>query len=145
MPKGKELTFKQRKFLKAYLESGNATQAALESYDCKPESAGSIGWELLKKLDLGEMMEEYGITDKLLIEKTKDGLEAKKRRRDFETGEIFYDEDQPTRHRYLTTALELKGRKGGEGQTNIQVNVQPLLGGETIKHVPSDDSNKEDS
>lgn len=45
--------------------------------------------------------------------------------------------------------LELMTRKVGDlppepkNQTNVQVNVQPLLGGESIKNVPSNDSDKE--
>ncbi len=45
--------------------------------------------------------------------------------------------------------LELMTRKVGDlppepkNQTNIQIKVQPLLGGESAKNVPGNDSNKE--
>lgn len=51
----KELTPKQDKFLKRYLETGNGTRAALEAYDTDDyKTAGAIASENLKKPSIME-------------------------------------------------------------------------------------------
>lgn len=117
----KELTLKQRKWLDVYLSTGNATEAAMQSYDCKDrESASQIGYENLRKLDYIDFLEAAGVTDKLLQEKLLEGLESTKpisalvlvsgdkpmRTRDNE-GQIEVP-DYAIRHKYLETALKLK-------------------------------------
>ena len=65
-----DLTLKQREWIKEYLLSGNASDAAFKVYDCKNrESASQIGWENLRKLDYTEFLEAAGITDDLLQKK----------------------------------------------------------------------------
>lgn len=44
------MTLKQRLFVQKYLESGNATQAALEIYNAKYNSASVIGSRLLRNI-----------------------------------------------------------------------------------------------
>ena len=114
-----ELTIKQRKWLKLYLELGNATEAAMQTYDCKNRnSAAQVGYENLRKLDYEEFMEEAGITDKLLQEKILQGLEATKvvsarmtsKDADSNTDDFIDIEDYMVRHKYLETALKLKKR-----------------------------------
>ena len=57
-----DLTLKQSKWLKKYLECGSATKAALFAYDVKnSNSASQIGYENLRKLDYTEFLEEAGI------------------------------------------------------------------------------------
>ena len=121
--KEESLTLKQSKWLKIYLETGNATEAAMQVYDCKDRNvASTIGWENLRKLDYSDFLEEAGITDKLLQEKILEGLDASKpisalilisgdksmRTKDNE-GQIEVP-DFLTRHKYLETALKLKKR-----------------------------------
>lgn len=49
--KPRKLTLKQKKFLKVYFETGNATKAALEAYDTTDsDSARAMGAENLAKL-----------------------------------------------------------------------------------------------
>jgi hypothetical protein len=124
-----DLTLKQRKWLKIYLEIGNATEAAMQVYDCKDrDSAKSIGTENLSKLDYADFLEEGGITDLLLKDKLHEGLEstkqigARKIIQGARTGhEIRVDASTDTddfidvpdfaiRHKYLETALKLKKR-----------------------------------
>ncbi len=66
------LTVKQKKWLKYYIETGNATQVTIKAYHLDPEtqyhSAAQIGYENLKKLDIGEMMELMGLTNKVLLQ-----------------------------------------------------------------------------
>lgn len=122
--KEQELTLKQRKWIKVYLETGNATEAAMQSYDCQDrESAAQIGWENLRKLDYEDFLEEAGITDKLLQDKIMDGLDATKPISaliiaNTETGVLKTKDnegqievaDYAIRHKYLETALKLKKR-----------------------------------
>src|SRR3990167_11247501 len=129
MPKGDNLTIKQRKWLKLYIELGNATEAAMQSYNCKSrEVARSIGWENLTKLDYSSFMEEAGVTDALLNKTTLEGLGATKQIgarkivQGAKTGhEIKVDamtdtddfievEDYAIRHKYLETLYKLKKR-----------------------------------
>ncbi|MCH7885950.1 MAG: terminase small subunit [Planctomycetes bacterium] len=75
----RDLTVKQRKWLKLYVKLGNATEAAMQVYDCKDrEIAASVGCENLTKLKgkYTEVMEAAGIDDAFLAGVLKEGLEA---------------------------------------------------------------------
>ena len=135
-----EITIKQRKWLKLYLECGNASEAAMRVYDCgSRESAAQIGYENLRKLDYEEFLEEAGITDTLLQQKIVEGLDANRTISAMTgtkaTGQTVDFVDVPdfiSRHKYLETALKLKKRlierkditSGGE-------KITPILGGLT--------------
>jgi hypothetical protein len=112
-------TLKQRKWIRVYIDTGNATEAAMQVYDCKNRDvAKSIGSENLTKLDYSYFLEEAGITDKLLQEKIMEGLDAtrtvsavKTSRNATADSTDFVDvPDFLTRHKYLETALKLKKR-----------------------------------
>ncbi len=111
----REMTVKQRKWLKLYVELGNATEAAMQVYDCKGrESACAIGVENLRNLRgrYGEIMEAAGIDDAMLASVLKGGLKATKVSRaqhEGEFGDVATDDDWMTRHRYLDTAHKLRG------------------------------------
>jgi len=118
-----DLTLKQRKWLKIYLECGNATEAAMQVYDCQDrESAGQIGYENLKKLDYTDFLEEAGVTDELLQKKIMEGLEANRtisakitiktgeKQANSQTDDFIDVPDFMARHKYLETALKLKQR-----------------------------------
>lgn len=141
MPKGDELTLKQRKWIKIYLECGNATEAAMKVYDVKDrESAAQIGYENLRKLDYTEFLEEAGITDDLLQKKVIEGLEANRtvsakivgKTADSQTDDFIDVPDFMARHKYLETALKLKQRlidrkdiqSGGEP---IKIDITAML------------------
>jgi len=125
-------TLRERKFIKAYIEnSGNATEAFLVlSPNAKRETAGELGYRMLKKVDISvsELMEMMGTTDAYLNQKLNEGLEATKtisvipiKQKEAQENSTdlpnansknieFVDvEDYPTRHKYLDTALKLKG------------------------------------
>ena len=111
----RDLTVKQRKWLKLYVTTGNATQAAIEVYDCNGrESACAIGVENLRNLrgKYAEVMEAAGIDDAFLARVLKEGLEATSVTRAQKDGK-FCDEqvdvDYQARHRYLDTAHKLRG------------------------------------
>lgn len=130
----KELTFKQRKWLAIYLETGNATEAAMQVYDCKDRgSASVIGHENLVKLSYVDILEEAGITDKILLDKLKDGLDASRVisiQVNGETKQIKLT-DYLTRHKYLETGLKLKKRlverQEIEETKTFNLNVNVLL------------------
>jgi len=114
-----ELTLKQRKWLEVYLKCGNATEAAMQSYDCKGnrETAAQIGWENIRKLDYESFLEEAGITDNLLQKKIMEGLNAtrtisavKGTSANGGTTDFIDVPDFLAQHKYLETALKLKKR-----------------------------------
>ncbi len=60
-------SYKQRKFVKAYLRTGNKKQAALEAYDTSERNANQVATETLKKPTTIEymkrIMDQAGMTD----------------------------------------------------------------------------------
>jgi len=129
--KGDNLTLKQRKWIKEYIKTGNATEAAMRVYDCKDrESASAIGTQNLGKLSFPELMEEMGLTDITLMNVGAEGMT--KANKIHGTNDNFVEiPDYATRHKYWETMLKLKRKLGVENQVNVQVNVQPILGGIT--------------
>jgi len=131
----KKASLKLQKFKKLYLEGATATEAAWQVYNCKNRRvAGEIGHQNLKRLDFATLLEEAGITDKRLIDKVSDGLDAKKvissyggKNADASTTDFIEVPDHPTQHKYLETALKLKGRGQANATNSIQVNVQPIM------------------
>ena len=100
-----KLTIKQRKWIKEYIKTGNATEAAMRVYDCKDKgSAAQIGWENMRKLDMAELMEEMGLTDVALMNIGTEGMT--KAVKQSMTGEVH--PDYAVRHKYWDTMLKLK-------------------------------------
>ena len=131
-----DLTLKQRKWLKLYLELGNATEAAMQVYDCKDRDvAKSIGWENLTKLDFSDFLEEAGITDNLLQKKIIEGLDATKtvsalktsREATADSTDFIDVPDFLARHKYLETALKLKQRLVEKTALDVTSGGEPLV------------------
>lgn len=146
------LTIKQRKWLKLYLELGNATEAAMQVYDCKDrDSAKAMGGENLSKLNFADLMEEGGITDIKLSGVLHEGLEANRvisamntdRQANGATADFIDVPDHAVRHKYLETALKLKRRLKDriDLTTNDKELPTPIV---QIKNVPGDISHQED-
>lgn len=121
----RKLTKKQKAWLKFYIESGDATDAALRAYRCKNKQvASNMGSQLRKALAVDELLEESGVTDIEITLKLKEGLKATKLTK---TGAEMPDYD--VRHKYMTTALQLKGKLNnkvelsGEGGGPIKLNI----------------------
>lgn len=115
-----DLTLKQRKWIKEYIETGNATEAAMRVYDVKDrDSANAIGSENLAKLSMPELMEEMKLTDVALVNMGIEG--ATKPVKQSVTGEVF--PDYAVRQRYWETLLKLKKRLGPEQVVNQQFNT----------------------
>jgi hypothetical protein len=102
-----DLTLKQRKWIKEYIETGNATEAAMRVYDCQDrETAANVGCENVRKLQMPDLMDEMGLTDVALLNMGAEG--ATKPVKQSITGEIFPDYN--TRRGYWETLLKLKGK-----------------------------------
>lgn len=150
MDKQKDLTFKQRKWISAYIETGNATEAAVQVYNCKDrDSAAVIGHENLRKLNYSDFMEVAGITDHLLQQKIMEGLDStrtisanvtvksddpKVKTKQATARDVDFIDvpDYAVRHKYLETALKLKKRMNdkedpGATVTNVVVGFKFVL------------------
>ena len=80
----KRLTLKQLKFIQIYIETGNATKAAMEAYRCKNENtAKSLGSENLTKPDIAceidKFRKEGGLSIQKAINAINDGYDAEKK------------------------------------------------------------------
>lgn len=140
-------TIKEKQFVKEYIATGNATEAAARVYDVSSrESAKSIGTENLSKLAFPELMDQMGITDEKLNQVLAEGLEATRSISAIAGTEAnggtvdFVDvPDFMVRHRYLETGLKLKD-KFPSTKTDITSGGKPIpiLGG--VTNVSSDNS-----
>ena len=68
-----QLTVKQRRFLKSYVETGNGTRAALDAYGtADPQTAHAIAAENLRKpaiqAAVAELLDANGLSDRKLAE-----------------------------------------------------------------------------
>ena len=130
-PKRPPKTIKEKKFVKEYLKTGNATEAAVRVYDATSRaSAAAIGGENLQKLTFPELMDEMGITDDKLIGVLDEGLGATRNisaiaGTEANGGTVDFVEvpDYQVRHRYLETGLKLKDYFPGGSGGGIQVNI----------------------
>lgn len=139
----KDLTLKQRRWIKEYIETGNATEAAMRVYDCKDrETAANIGSENLRKLQMPELMEDMGLTDVALINIGVEGMT--KANKQSITGEVFPDFN--VRRGYWETLLKLKGKLRDTQGVNISgEKVIAILGGATVQNVQTNNSNQENT
>lgn len=128
------LTIKQRKWLKLYIETGNATEAAFQVYDCKDKgSAANIGWENVRKLDMNELMEEMGLTDIALMNIGTEGMT--KAVKQSMTGEVH--PDYAVRHKYWDTMLKLKQKLVERKDITSGGKPIPLLNGLDVSNNDS--------
>ena len=120
--KKKDLTPKQRLWIKAYFEEKTNIEAVKKAgYNCKNNhSAHSIGCANKKNLEgtIKELMDKMGISDEKLLNVLIEGLEANKvlgyLNNKVNGVEKVSDEfvdvpDHAVRHKFLDTALKLKG------------------------------------
>ncbi len=109
------LTLKQRKWLEVYIETGNATEAARQAYNCKDDnSAGVMGYETLRKLNIpiSDLMDRMGLSEGRLMKTLDDGINAMKTEVAKYQGGIEDEKDYidlPTRKTYLELALKIRG------------------------------------
>lgn len=126
-----KLTIKQKKFVKEYIETGNATESAARSYDVSSRaSAGQIGYENLIKLEepIAAVMDRVGLTDDFIMKCLEEDIRLKPQNRKAE----------------LELAVKVKGKLTDKTETRITLE-KPLLGGNSIEEdidaIQGDNSN----
>lgn len=123
-----KLTKKQKGFVKDYVKTEDATQAALNHYDVKDGKvskervAEAIGSENLSKPIIQEAIKSIAdrIPDELLEKVHLEGLKA---------GRLIGTEleaDYAVRHKYLDSAYKLKGSYAPDKTLNINMNIKPI-------------------
>jgi phage terminase small subunit len=112
----KRLTLKQRRWLKSYLKTGNATQAAKEAgYQAKSDAAfEQIGFQNVRKLErhISQWLDENELSETRLKQLLVEGLEAKETK--FFSHEGLVTEAREVvawgpRRAFLDMALKVKG------------------------------------
>ena len=104
-------TIKEKKFVKAYLETGNATEAVIAAgYGVSNRNnAKSIGSENLTKLDFSDHFEKAGLTDEVIAQNTTNI--ALRATRIVGTANDFIEvPDEPTKIKAMDFAVRLMGK-----------------------------------
>ena len=111
------LTLKERKFLAAWLKSGNLTEAAKKIGKYKSEtSASTAGHEfkkrILEKVDIDLVMESVGLSDVKIFKALVEGIQATSVKVFNEKGKIITSKpmiDWMARAKHLDLAARIKG------------------------------------
>ena len=102
----------ENRFIRLYIESGNAVKSYMQVFKCSKETAMGNASDYLKSIDISKIMEAKGITDDKLLNVLDDGLQAT---RPYGKNGIIHA-DHATRHSYMVTGLKLKKRLQDEKQ-----------------------------
>ena len=105
-----KMTPKQKAFIKEYITSLNATDAAHKVYNVKNRNvANAIGAQNLAKLSepIAQVLEERGLTNDYIAKKIKEKMEAKKPI--IANGKMWQTEDHTTQLKATELAAKLKG------------------------------------
>ena len=123
------LSNKEKMFSKIFAKNGNATDAAMIAYDVKKRSsASSMGSAMLKKPKISRAidfyMEEAGLTEDVIVQKIQEGLSANLVG-DYK-GVPFESDipDQKVRHKYLNTAIDIKGLKAPQKIQSVNIDIE---------------------
>lgn len=123
--RGRELNPAERRFLREYMSTGNATVAARNAFPHLSQ-AGQYHKGLTLKKSLGGYMEvlmdQFGLDDLTLVKKLKEGLDAAKIVTSPTEGDKVIP-DYATQHKFLTTAAKWRGLEGGENKGGSQTNI----------------------
>lgn len=130
-----ELTLKERKVVKAYIETGNKAEAGRRALSCKNNnSAQASASKMLSKERVQKtivtLMEEMGITRPALLRTLRHGLIAKRIEVVKHEGKITEMKnfvDHNARHRFMTTGLELMGDLAQLGSADNPVYTKGLV------------------
>lgn len=137
----RKLTLKQKGFVKDYIETKNATEAAARNYDVKDRNvANAIGAENLAKPSVDNAIQK-ALPDDLLAKVHLEGLHATKRSgtggmaigigKDGKVNDFGHtDIDEPdyaVRHKYLDSAYKIKGSYAPE-KRDVSVNIAQIVG-----------------
>lgn len=120
-------TIKEKKFVKEYLKSGNATEAAQKVYDVSNyNSAHAIGSQNVQKLTIVDIMEKNGLTDDLIASTLRQAMKAK--------GEKGTPEWN-ARLKATELTSKIKGHLREKIEHSGFIGVIPILGGKTKENV----------
>lgn len=136
----------RRAFIKAYCKIKNAGKAYKSLHPkVTDHSAEELGSRMLREVEFSDLLEEAGVTDALLNQKTLEGLDATKQIgarkiiQGAKTGhEIKVDAmtdtddfievaDYAIRHKYLETSLKLKKRLTDKVEVEGNVTVEGVV------------------
>ena len=111
-----ELTLRQRKFIKGIVSGNSPTEAMKNAgYSPKGKASDIMGRPAVAQF-LQKHMERVGITDELLAQKLRDGLNAKTTPKS-EGGQRY--DDQFVRKQFLDIIFKLRGDYAPERSENI--------------------------
>lgn len=123
----RQLTKKQKGFVKDYIKTGNGVQSALKNYDVATyETAGVIATENLEKPKIIQAIQD-AFPNELLAKVHLEGLNAS--RELVKDGEVLVSiPDFAVRHKYLDSAYKLKGLYADDKplpppQLNVMINL----------------------
>ncbi|MGA2466047.1 MAG: terminase small subunit [Thermodesulfobacteriota bacterium] len=146
-----KLTLKQRRFIKAYIQTGNATQAAKDAgFRCTTEASyAEMGSRALRKVEsrMCEILVEAGLDNAALAQKAYEGLNAIVVKPFAREGVVISERsyiDFPTRAKYLEIIAKMKGLlrekvdKKASGTVTIRIkgrydDIRPSGGNQTKK------------
>lgn len=138
MPKTREITPKQQKFVAEYVKNGgNAKQAAIKAYPNQTEkSATQQGWENLRKPELAAAIRKefakQGVTLDKAIRPIVKGLEAKDK-----DGNDDLQKQMMAHDRWLKASML-------DREDGLQLNIENAQGIEiTFKDFRKEDANRE--
>jgi len=143
MENKRKLTFKQKGFVMDFVKTkGNATEAAVRNYNVKSRDVAKVtGCLNLKKplviREIERVMEEKNITDELMMDKLKEGLEAKVVSA-YKGGSKQTDiPDMNIRHKYLDTSLKVKNLYPAQQIETKNINIDVQLEGKSSQEIKS--------
>lgn len=128
-----ELSQQDQEFVKGIVLTGNQTQSAKDAYGIENDGYARVkGHKQLTKDNIATAVQEVKRTlaDRISTDKLEEvlneGLAAYRSVKIGEDGSQTIDPDFAVRHKYLDTALKIKGIYETEEQKNINV-IMPIL------------------
>lgn len=141
----RSLTLKQKRFVRALVRTGNATEAAMQSYNCKDRhSASVIANENMIKLGitLTKLMEYMGLDDKRDLEDLKALREAKETKFFAHEGEVIETREviaHDIRYKALELSLKIKDKINDRKNSIVDSGVKVIIIKQEINNgVPGD-------
>lgn len=146
--KFKQEQINANKFLQAYIETGNATQAYLKVHpNVTYESATVLGSRELGKVSIPDLLENMGLSRRALTNVIAIGLSKPTKNvkkwitieKDGKQVKALRDVEVPdyaVRHKYVETALKLQKMLGNEPNINIDADDIIFLWGNNEKPEP---------
>lgn len=129
-------TEKQKKAIAKVLENGGNVSKAMKESDYSDAMAKNPQ-KLTQSKAFQQYMQKAGVTDERLVSVIKEGLEANKvivMGKDSSESFVDIQPDHPTRHKFLETALKIKGIGRDSEGNNIQTNFVQIINQKAEKY-----------